>query len=159
MLSAIRQLIQKIAPEAEETRFGADDYRLSVAALLVHAMAIDGFVAEHEREVLAGLLRRRFDLSKDDTEALIAAAEAADSEAVDLYGFTSVLKRKLDDSERARIIEMMWEMAFADGEVHEFEDNLIWRVAELLAVPSATRISLKQAVRARGGSAAATIPN
>jgi uncharacterized tellurite resistance protein B-like protein len=159
MLAAIRQLIQKIAPEAEETRFGADDYRLSVAALLFHAMAVDGFVAEHERDVLAGLLRRRFALSDDDTEALIGAAEAADSEAVDLYGFTSVLKRKLDDSERARIIEMMWEMAFADGEVHEFEDNLIWRVAELLAVPSATRISLKQAVRARTASAAATIPN
>jgi uncharacterized tellurite resistance protein B-like protein len=159
MLAAIRQLISRITPETEEARFGADDYRLAVAALLVHAMAIDGFAAAHEREVLAGLLRRRFALSESDTDALIEAAETADSEAVDLYGFTSVLKRKLDDAERARIIEMMWEMAFADGAVHEFEDNLIWRVAELLAVPSATRISLKQAVRARGGSAAATFPN
>ena len=42
---------------------------------------------------------------------------------------------------------MMWELVFADGTVHEFEDNLIWRVAELLGVPSQTRIRLKQAVR------------
>ena len=42
---------------------------------------------------------------------------------------------------------MMWELVFADGTVHEFEDNLIWRVAELLGVSSQTRIRLKQAVR------------
>ena len=77
----------------------------------------------------------------------MVAAEAADREAVDLYGFTSVLKRQLDEKDRERIVEMMWELVFADGKVHEFEDNLVWRAAELLGVSSQARIRLKQAVR------------
>jgi len=72
--------------------------------------------------------------------------------AVDLYGFTSVLKRRLDEAERERIVSMMWELVYADGKVHEFEDNLIWRVAELLGVSSQARIRLKQAVRDNIGS-------
>ena len=47
---------------------------------------------------------------------------------------------------------MMWELVFADGKVHEFEDNLVWRVAELLGVSSQARIRLKQAVREKIGS-------
>jgi uncharacterized tellurite resistance protein B-like protein len=94
----------------------------------------------------------RFSLDDRDADALIDAAVTADNEAVDLYGFTSVLKRHLDDAGRERIIEMMWELVFADGKVHEFEDNLIWRVAELLGVSSQARIRLKQSVRAASGS-------
>ena len=58
-----------------------------------------------------------------------------------------MLKRRLDAADRERIIEMMWRLVYADGSVHEFEDNVVWRVAELLAVPSEARIRLKQAAR------------
>ena len=77
----------------------------------------------------------------------MAEAEAADKEAVDLYGFTSVLKQQLDVKDRERIVGMMWELVFADGNVHEFEDNLVWRAAELLGVSSQARIRLKQSLR------------
>jgi uncharacterized tellurite resistance protein B-like protein len=120
---------------------------LAAAALLFHATAVDGSVSDEERAKLHEVLKRRFGLDESDTDDLVAAAEAADSEAVDLYGFTSILKRRLDEAERERIVSMMWELVFADGKVHEFEDNLIWRVAELLGVSSQTRIRLKQAVR------------
>ena len=99
-----------------------------------------------------GLLAARYGLEPDGIDDLIEAAEAADKEAVDLYGFTSILKRRLDASERERIVEMMWQLVFADGKVHEFEDNLIWRVAELLGVSSQTRIRLKQAARGDAGT-------
>ena len=46
----------------------------------------------------------------------------------------------------------MWELVYADGKVHEFEDNLIWRAAELLGVSSEVRIRLKQAARSHGGA-------
>ncbi len=58
-------------------------------------------------------------LGPDEAETLINRAYAADNEAVDLYRFTSILKSRLDDAGRLRVIEMMWEMAFADGVVHE----------------------------------------
>ncbi len=112
----------------------------------------DDEITEAERAALHQVLMRRFTLDDEGTDALVKAAEAADSEAVDLYGFTSVLKRRLDDAGRERIVEMMWQLVFADGKVHEFEDNLIWRVAELLGVSSQARIRLKQSVRASKGS-------
>ena len=67
-------------------------------------------------------------------------------EAIDLYQFTSVLKRALDDAERVTMIESLWEMVFADGVVHEMEDNVVWRVAELLGVDTRDRMLLKQRV-------------
>jgi len=147
MLDAIRQFIADLTGMPEARSFGDDDYRLAAAALLFHATAIDGIVSAEERAKLHELLKLRFDLDDSDADQLAAAAEAADNEAVDLYGFTSILARRLDEAGRERIVEMMWELVFADGTVHEFEDNLIWRVAELLGVPSQTRIRLKQAVR------------
>ena len=147
MLDAIRQFIADLTGMPEARRFGDDDYRLAAAALLFHATAIDGIVSAEERAKLHQLLKLRFGLDDADADQLAAAAEAADNEAVDLYGFTSILARRLDEAGRERIVEMMWELVFADGTVHEFEDNLIWRVAELLGVPSQTRIRLKQAVR------------
>ena len=147
MLDAIRQFIADLTGMPEARSFGDDDYRLAAAALLFHATAIDGIVSAEERAKLHELLKLRFNLDDSDADQLAAAAEAADNEAVDLYGFTSILARRLDEAGRERIVEMMWELVFADGTVHEFEDNLIWRVAELLGVPSQTRIRLKQAVR------------
>jgi uncharacterized tellurite resistance protein B-like protein len=61
------------------------------------------------------------------------------------------LKRRLEAADRERIVEMMWKLVFADGRVHEFEDNMVWRVAELLGVPSQARIRLKQAAREDAG--------
>jgi uncharacterized tellurite resistance protein B-like protein len=149
MIAAIRQFLSDLTAGTERLRFGEEEYRLAAAALLFHAVAIDGVVAAEERAKLAELLERRFELDRVGIDALIAAAETADREAVDLYGFTSVLKGRLDEADREKIVEMMWELAFADGKLHEFEDNLIWRVAELLAVPSRARIRLKQAARER----------
>lgn len=148
MIPAIRRFLAELAGTPEQKAFSEDDLRLAAAALLFHVIAIDDEIADEERAKLRDLLMRRFALDERDTEALVKAAEAADHEAVDLYGFTSVLKRHLDDEGRERIIEMMWQLVFADGKVHEFEDNLIWRVAELLGVSSQARIRLKQSVRA-----------
>jgi uncharacterized tellurite resistance protein B-like protein len=152
MLSAIKRFLAELTGTPGPRKFGDDDHRLAAAALLFHATAIDGFVSDEERRKLRQLLKLRFGLDDADTNDLVAAAEAADSEAVDLYGFTSVLKRRLDEPERERIVAMMWELVFADGKVHEFEDNLVWRVAELLGVSSQARIRLKQAVREKIGS-------
>jgi uncharacterized tellurite resistance protein B-like protein len=151
MIAAIRQFFADLAGTEEPKRFTDDDYRLAAAALLYHAIAIDGVVGVDERRRLAALLQTRFALTTEDTDALVEAAEAADREAVDLYGFTSVLKRRLDEAERERIVAMMWDVVYADGTVHEFEDNLIWRVAELLAVPARARMRLKQAARDNAG--------
>lgn len=152
MLRAIRELIAEISGEDPPRTFAADDQRLAVAALLVHIVAIDGSVSESEREKLRQLLAQHYELSPADTEELIAEAKRKDDEAVDLYGFTSVLKRTLPEADRGEVIAMMWTMVYADGEASEFEDNIVWRVAELLGVPSRERIELKHEAKQRLGA-------
>lgn len=152
VLKAVRQFLSDLTAPVDAGR-GPPDEQLAAAALLFHVVAIDGVVSAEERAKLREVLRRRFDLDEESAEDLIGAARQADLEAVDLYGFTSVLKARLDAAGRERVIEMMWEMVFADGEVHEFEDNVVWRVAELLGVSGRDRIRLKKLA---GGSAGET---
>ena len=81
----------------------------------------------------------------------MSKATEAEQEAVDLYHFTSLLNRSLDEDGRRRVIEMMWEIVYADGRVSEFEDNLIWRAADLLGVSTRERIELRRRVAASRG--------
>jgi len=100
---------------------------------------------------LGDLLQENYALDDATLSRLVAAARAADSEAVDLYQFTSVLMRSLSADERLKFIELLWEIVYSDGENHELEDNLVWRVAELLGVDGRDRVLLRQAVQARVG--------
>lgn len=147
MLDAIKSFFAELDGSASDEPFEETDQRLAAAALLYHVIAIDGAVSAEERRKLCEVLTRHYQLDDDEVAELMAAAEAADNEAVDLYGFTSVLKRRLDADGRKGVIRMMWEMVYADGSMNEFEDNIVWRVAELLGVSSRDRIDLKRSVR------------
>jgi uncharacterized tellurite resistance protein B-like protein len=127
-------------------RFEENDYRVAAAALLVHASVIDGQVSPGEHAKLRALLRSRFDLDDDAAQALIDEATDAENEAVDLYRFTSLLNRELDQAGREKIVEMMWQIVYADGEASELENNLLWRAADLLQVSSRDRVLLRQQV-------------
>ena len=124
--------------------------RLAAAALLVHAMVIDGVVATEERRKLKALLQTHFGLDDDEARRLIREASRHHG-AVDLHRFTSVLCAQLDQDGRKQIIEMLWEIAMADCVVHEFESNLVWRVAELLGVSARDRELLRKTVASRLG--------
>lgn len=153
MLDKLRQFIAEVAsPLTQDNRpFSDTDYRLAATALLIHVVSLDGEPSEVEKRKLHTVLQTRFQLDAATVSQLIAEATLVEGEAVDLYHFTSVIMRSVDEEGRKRIVEMMWELVYADGNVHEFEDNLIWRVAELLGVSSKARIRLKQAVRANAG--------
>jgi uncharacterized tellurite resistance protein B-like protein len=127
-------------------QFAENDYRLAAAAMLVHAAAIDGEMSQSERDKLHAVIKQRFALDDATTDELITKATAAEHEAVDLYHFTRQLNRALDDDGRAKIVEMMWEIVYADGQRDELEDNLIWRAADLLGVSPQERIALRRRV-------------
>lgn len=147
MLRTLTDFIAEIAGGARESAFAENDYRLAAAALLVHVVTIDGVIGADEMSKLRRLLAARFSLGEAEAERLLEAAIARDAEAVDLYAFTSVLNRALDDEGRQRIVEMMFEVAYADGGLTEFEDNLVWRAAELLNVSTRDRVQLRKRVR------------
>lgn len=126
-----------------------DDPRISAAALLYHVMNADGVRQDAEWERIKQLLSQTYDVSGDALDALAEAGAKADGEAIDLYAFTSVLNRHLDDAGRIALIRLMWEVVYADGELHELEEHTIWRVAELIGVDRRDRIAMRQAA-ARG---------
>jgi uncharacterized tellurite resistance protein B-like protein len=147
VLESLKSLFAELTGGAKPAeRFADDDYRVAAAALLVHAATIDGGMAETEREKLRSVLQQRFDLSDAATTELIDEATLAEHEAVDLYNFTSKLNRALDEDGRRRVVEMMWEIIYADGRLNEFEDNLVWRAADLLHVSSHDRIAIRRKV-------------
>jgi uncharacterized tellurite resistance protein B-like protein len=145
MLAEIKQLFAELHLGGKHcSHFDADDYRVAAVALLVHVASLDHDLTTPARHKLAALVGERFSLNDALTDELIEAAIAADREAVDLYHFTYLLMRTLDEQGRLRVVEMLWEMAFADGSISEFEDNMMWRVADLLAVSAHDRIALRQ---------------
>ena len=147
MFEAFRNFVADLASgDRHPSGFGPDDYRLAAAALLVHAAVIDGKFSEAEQRTLRALLQERFALDDHQVDDLIQQATAAEQESVDLYQFTRLLNDKLDEAGRARVIEMMWQVAYADGHVSDYQDNLIWRAADLLGVSSRERIALRQRI-------------
>ena len=148
----LKDLVDRVAGHEKPARnFHEDELRLASAALLVHASMIDGQFDASERRTLKALLRERFELSDDEVRRLVREASQEENESVDLFGFTNVLCRELDQDGRKRIVEMLWEVVMADGVIHEFESNLVWRTAELLGVSNRDRVTLRQAAATRHG--------
>lgn len=145
MLDKLRHFIlDVVTPAGHENRvFDDGDYRLAAAALLIHVISLDGEPSELAKRKLHALLESRFKLDTGTADRLIADAMLVEGEAVDLYRFTSVIMRSVDEEGRLRIIEMMWELIYADDRVTEFEDNIVWRAADLLGISSRDRIALK----------------
>ena len=150
MLRTINDWIARLSRAGEgEEGFSVADPRLSVAAILVHIIAVDGIVTEDERKRLHQVLKTHYKLSEAETAELIEEASRRDDEAVDLYSFTSVLKRELDEEGRRSVVAMMWEMVYADGVVSEFEDNVVWCVAELIGISTRERVQIKKEIEDR----------
>jgi len=148
MLDGLRQFIADVvSPTARPDRtFDDTGYRLAATALLIHVISLDGEPSAIEKRKLHSLLESSFGLDPGTADQLIASATLVEGEAVDLYHFTSVIMRSVNEEGRLRIVEMMWELVYADGRVSEFEDNVVWRAADLLAVSSRDRIDLKHKV-------------
>jgi uncharacterized tellurite resistance protein B-like protein len=144
-----RDIAARVGGEEPSRDLREEELRLAAAALLVRASVIDGRIDAAERRTLKELLQARFGLGGDEVRALLNEAVLREHESVDLYRFTSVLCRQLDQDGRKKIVEMLWEVALADGVVHEFEANLVWRAAELLGVSTRDRITLRKAVESR----------
>lgn len=126
--------------------FDEADYRLAAAALLIHVISLDGQPSEVELGKLKALLALRFELDGPSADRLLAEARLAERGAVDLYHFTRVIMRSVNEEGRLRIVEMMWELVYADDRVTEFEDNVVWRAADLLGISGRDRVNLRHRV-------------
>lgn len=124
--------------------FDDSDHRLAATALLVHVADADGHFDEDERERMKRIVSDRFDLDASEATRLIGEALQSDHEAVGIDYFVNVLNRTLDEDGKLRIVDMMWDIVFADGKATETEDTIIWRIAGMLDVPPEARETLRR---------------
>lgn len=128
-----------------------DKLHLAAASLLVEAARMDDTISPEERVRIHGMLQRKFDLSQEETDELLASAEKMTEGPAQLYAFTSSLKDQCSYEERVEIIEMLWEVVYADGELHHLESSLLRRVGGLLYVSDRDRGEALRRVKARLG--------
>ena len=152
MFEQIKEFFRSVATGDENGDDGREhEVRVASAALLFHIIEADGIVTDDERQRLIDVLGEEFGLSVTQAERLAGEGKRADQQSVDLYQFTSILKRELGEEHRIRFVELLWEVTYADGEVHELEDNLIWRISELLGVSTRERMLMKHEAAGRQG--------
>lgn len=153
MLDRFRSFVRELVDGAGATdsQVTPDSPQLAAAALMYHVIQADGVLRPVERERFATVLGEEYHLDQAGLKALIKAAREADGEAVDLYRFTSVLMEQMGETDRIGFIEILWEMVYADGVRHELEDNVVWRISELLGVSGRDRVHMRQRVQERLG--------
>ena len=153
MFQQIKEFFRSLSTDDENGGEAGREHEIRVAsaALLFRIIEADGIVTDEERQRLNDVLSEEFGLSIGEAERLAGEGRRADQQSVDLYQFTSVLKRELSEGHRIRFVELLWEVTYADGEVHELEDNLIWRISELLGVSTRERMLMKHEAAGRQG--------
>jgi len=132
MIKRIRTLLLggDTSPEANLV----DERRAVTAALLVQAAMMDGDFDPSEREVISGILTSEFGLETDAVNTLILDAETSVQESSQLFGFTRTASEHLEHDERLSLMEMLWQVVYADGVVHDYESSLMRRIGGLLHV-------------------------
>jgi uncharacterized tellurite resistance protein B-like protein len=157
MIDSIRAWISGGWPDRQaEAGTRQEALRVALTALLIEAAYSDDRFDEAERAVIARLLKSRFNLSRSDADALLAAGETAASESAELFHFTRIINDRLSSVERVELIEMLWEVAYADQVLDEYEDSLLRRVGGLIYVTDRERGMARQRVLKRLGLDQAT---
>jgi uncharacterized tellurite resistance protein B-like protein len=152
MIDSIRAWISRSGSDGRNTSDPARrELELALTALLIEAAYSDDHFDRRERAVIARLIERRFNLSPLDVRTLLATGEAAATESVELFHFTRIINARLSFEERVELIEMMWEVAYADRVLDEYEDSLLRRVGGLIYVPDPERGMARQRVLRRLG--------
>lgn len=151
MLDQLKTFLANLKPASGDKLPEADDPRVAAAALLTYVADADGTRADSERAQLRSGLAEAFGVSGKQLDQLLSAGEQASREAIDFYQFTSVLNRTLQQPQKSELVRLLWEVVYADGELHELEDNVVWRVAELIGIEQRERVLLRKQAREAAG--------
>ena len=142
MFASIRKLFASNLAEASSTGT-TEHYQLATAALLLEVTQADSEVMPAELNSVTQALQRAFSLDAQTLDELIQLAEAERDAATCLYSFTRSINDTLKLEDKTRIVELMWQVAYADGHLDAYEEHLVRKVADLLYIPHADYIAAK----------------
>ena len=141
MIDKIKSFFSKNVLEAE-TEITSPD-QLATAALLIEVMVIDGDLDDQEMQAIAGTLANMLHLSKEQIDQLIELSKEEVADATSLYQFTKEINEHFDIEKKLSLMTAMWRVAFADGHLDKYEENIIRRVADLLHIRHSEYIRCK----------------
>lgn len=142
-----------LTEEQEGLSGDRDTLQLAVAALLMEAAQVDGSLDEQERTTVQRLLERKFRLSPEASRALAATGEHHAERSAQLFGFTRTINERVPRERRIELIEMLWEVAYADGALDPLEDAMLRQVGGLIDVADPERGAARRRVLQRLGIA------
>jgi uncharacterized tellurite resistance protein B-like protein len=143
MIGALKALFEMPERETEESR--GHRLRLAAAALLIETARADFTQDAEEDAALEGLLIRALELEQAEVHKLIEEASERVDEATSLYEFTRVINDHYSAAQKLKLVDAMWAVAYADGNLDKYEEHLIRQVAELTYVPHTDYIRSKLA--------------
>jgi uncharacterized tellurite resistance protein B-like protein len=140
------QISESFSTSTETTAGIADRdaaLRLATAVLMVDIARADHIFEESEFERLLRLVESHFGLTAEQSAELVNAATEKAEDSVSVYEFTKVLHEHLDHDEKARIVSLLWQVAYADGLLDKYEDSLVLKISDLLYVSRGRSMRLK----------------
>lgn len=126
-----------------------ENEKLAAAVLMVEVAANDGQISSIEREHILYLLENKLELSTEEALELFVEALATQNDSHHILNFTRKIKDHFDQTGREHILELMWEVVFADGQENLYESNLLRRVTGLLYVSDKKNGQIRKKVMAR----------
>jgi len=136
MLEALKALLAGGSPAPEDatepTSGRPAALPVAACALLLEVAHADREFTDDERRHIEDIVIRHFDLDEASARRLMAVAEEARREAVDLHQFTAVITRHYDEGQRMVVAELVWRIVHADGKLSEHESSLARKLASLL---------------------------
>lgn len=148
MLNTIKRFFDThLAPDSAEAKQDPEHAaRLAVAVLLTEIAESDHQRLPEEEAALLDAVRNHFGLDHEEANELIALAEEEHAESTDYFQFTSLINRIYSREQKIKVIETLWQIAFADKKLHKYEEHVIRRLAELIHVPHKEFIAAKHRV-------------
>ncbi len=146
MLPTVKQFFDRHIRAAGTQPGGGAQHALQVAtaALLFEVMRMDGEIKPVERHAVTAAIQACFDLSAEETAALLRLAETEAKQATDYYQFTALINRHFGAEQKEQVVEFLWRVACADHEIDRFERTLVHKVADLLHVPRGAQLAARE---------------
>lgn len=143
MLNKLNEFFSTLITPANDTPRPEHTLQLATAVLMIEVMRADAECGEAEQATVMRILKQLFQLSDHEVQHLSALGQQTAQHATDLHQFTSLLNRELDAAEKVRIVEYLWQVAYADGRISAHENHLMRRLADLLHIPHGDYIAAK----------------
>ena len=149
MLDAIKRFFDQNFASTVSEQETAHQLRLATAALFIEMMQQDHEVDDAEKQAVKRVLKQKFELGEAETDELYSLARQEARHATDYHQFTSLIASHFTQEQKIRVIEYLWEIAYADGELHKYEEYMVRRIADLIHVPHKDYLQAKHRVELR----------